>query len=104
MTPERFNAIQLDYGLHIAILATQLHAIQMTMKIHKVDRTRILKKFSKLTWEVSAETTDLAIKVWDVLYDWEISQSLDGVGGCEKKTIKELVERQDAERLAESID
>lgn len=91
---DKFEAVEKDYGKRIALLAIQLYTINMTMKIYKVTRERILKKFNKLAWDVDDSDKELAIKVYDVLYDYEVRQSLDGIGGCEIKTIKELVEME----------
>jgi hypothetical protein len=91
-----FNAIKADFGEEIALSVCQINAIHLTTKIKAKDiqggrfAARVTKKAQKLLWELSPEDFELVLTLWDCVYDWEIKQSLDGLGGCEKKTFKEL--------------
>jgi hypothetical protein len=93
-----YNALCSEFGPVIALSVVQINTIDLTLKYKAKDykqeskRTeRILKKAKKLLWELSQEDYDLAVSLWLVTYEWVISQSLDGLGGCEKKTFLELL-------------
>jgi hypothetical protein len=95
-----FNAIKADFGEQIALSVCQINAICLTTKVKRKDigshggsfAERVTKKATKLLWESSPEELELALALWGCVHDWEIKQSLDGLGGCEKKTFKELLD------------
>lgn len=99
---EIFNAIKADFGEEVALSACLINSINLTMKVKKKDWTssnreeRITKKARKLLWELSDEDFSLAMIIWDLIYDWEVKQTLDGLGGCETKTFKELFDAKKA--------
>lgn len=92
-----FNAIKADFSEEIALSACQINAINLTLKVKKKElagggnrEERIAKKARKLLWELSDEDFSLSMIIWDLIHDWEINQTCHGLGGCEKKTFKEL--------------
>ena len=95
-----FNEIKADFGEQIALSVCQINAIHLTTKVKKKDMgsnsgsfaARVTKKATKLLWELSPEDFQLALALWGCVHDWEIKQALDGLGGCEKKTFKELLD------------
>lgn len=45
------------------------------------------------------ETYNQALDCWRVYYDWQCRQSMHGLGGCEKKTFKELIDNLNSKML-----
>lgn len=46
-----------------------------------------------------SETYKTALDCWCVYYDWQCRQAMHGLGGCEKKTFKELIDNLNNKRL-----
>jgi hypothetical protein len=53
---------------------------------------RINKKTRKALWEHHPEDVELAIKIRDVWSEFENRITMDGLGGCQVKTLKQLLE------------
>jgi hypothetical protein len=95
-----FNEIKADFGEQIALNVCQINAICLTTKVKRTDingrggsfTKRVIKKAKKFLWESSPEELELSLALWGCAHDWQIKQSLDGLGGCEKKTFKELLD------------
>lgn len=90
-----FKAICAEYPEHIALAAIQIYTINLVIK-PKLNgfEQKIIKKTSKLLWEMEEEDKELAIKIWKVIYDWMNCQSLQGLGGCTTKTFKQLLDEK----------
>ena len=91
---EIFKAISAEYPEHIALAAIQIYTINLSTKpkLNGKFEQKIIKKANKLLCEMEEEDKELAIKIWKVIYDWITRQSLQGLGGCEIKTFKQLIE------------
>lgn len=46
-----------------------------------------------------SEPYALALECWRVYHDWQCRQAMHGLGGCEKKTFKELIDNLNDKRL-----
>lgn len=100
-----FNALNEDFGGEIALSVCQINAIHLSQKIKQKDIEipghlvkRVTSKAKKLLWELSDEDFALSMILWDLIYDWEIGQTCHGLGGCEKKTFKELFDAKQANK------
>ena len=94
-----FNAIKADFSAEIALSVCQIHAINLTIKAKQKDlvsgnRTRrVEKRAKKLLWRLADEDFTLVIGLWGLIHDWETRQAMHGLGGCEKKTFLELLQK-----------
>jgi len=93
-----FEAVHDEFGLDVALCVIQISTIQMSLKPKLKELTgeksfekRVITKAKHLLWETDSTIVEQAIEVWRVSYDWGIRQSMNGLGGCEKKTFKELL-------------
>lgn len=91
---EIYQAVEQDYGHEVALLTIQMLTIQMSTKIKNIEThcVKVENKINRTLWECSSSADyELALKCWKVSYEWDIGQSLEGLGGCTKKTFKELI-------------
>lgn len=51
-------------------------------------------KTRDVLWELSIEEVNKAIEIRNCIYDWDLSQSLDGLGGSRKKSLKEIYDER----------
>jgi hypothetical protein len=93
-----YDAINQEFGPVIALSVVQINTINLTSKVKKKDLTqssnrtkRILKKAEKVLWELPVDDYNLIVSLWKVLHDWDVKQSLAGLGGCTAKTFTELL-------------
>ena len=100
-----FNAIKEDFSEESAVSVCQINAINLTLKIKQKDmdiighRTeRVTMKARKLLWDLSDEDFSLSMIIWDLIHSWETRQTCHGIGGCEKKTFKELFDAKQAKQ------
>lgn len=87
-----------EFDAEIALCVVQIYTINMLLPIRKSEmlkpgsrEKRITKKARKLLWEIDSHIVEQAIELWKNCYDWETGQALYGLGGCTKKTFKELL-------------
>ena len=62
----------------------------------------LLEEFEVSFYTIKAKWPDIykqSLECWQVYYDWQCRQSLAGLGGCEKKTFKELIDNLSRKRL-----
>lgn len=93
-----YDAILEEYeDAELALMVTQIYTINLTTKIKKKHlivsgsfTEKVKKKAIKLLWEYDQDKVTLAIGLWDCIYDWELKQSLGGLGGCVKRSFKEI--------------
>jgi hypothetical protein len=52
----------------------------------------IVDHVKDVMWAEDGLDVEMGIDVWKVLYDYEIMIALDGLGGCKRKSIRELLE------------
>jgi hypothetical protein len=91
-------AVADEFGIEAAVLVSQITTIQMTLKPTmkelqgvKSFGDRVIKRATEVLWEEDPKRVEQAIDIWRVSYDWQIRQEMAGLGGCEKKTFKELL-------------
>ncbi len=91
-------AVADEFGNEVAMLVIQITTIQMTLKptmkelqAVKSFKARVIKRAKEVLWEQEPDRVEQAIDLWRVSYDWQIRQEMAGLGGCEKKTFKELL-------------
>jgi hypothetical protein len=96
-----YDAINLEFGNpELAMMVIQIYTINLTTKTklsHLQESgkftDKVIKKAKKVLWQYSHDDVELAIKLWQCIHIWEIGQSMNGLGGCEKKTFKELLKK-----------
>ena len=89
-----YSAISEEFSPKIALMVVQIVTINMTTKMPKDISTfaeKVEKKARKLLWEESRADIELALQLFVVCHNWEIGQSMHGLGGCERKSFKELL-------------
>ena len=89
-----YSAISEEFSPKFALMVIQIATINMTTKIPKDISTfagKVEKKARKLLWEESRADVDLALALVDCVHAWEIGQSMNGLGGCVRKSFKELL-------------
>jgi len=96
-----YDGVLAEFDAQTALCVVQIYTINLLLPIRQSEllkrglrEKRIIKKAKKLLWEVDVDIVEQAIRLWRVSYDWEIRQSLHGLGGCKKKTFKELLQKQ----------
>ena len=97
-----YDAVAAEYGPEVALAAVQILTVNMTTKIKPKDfktagrfTEKIKRKAKDLLWECDPQVIQQALACWEVSNSWQTRQSLQGMGGCEAKTIKELVDEVD---------
>ena len=94
-----YDAVAAEYGPEVALAAVQILTVNMTTKIKPKDfktagrfTEKIKRKAKDLLCECDPQVIQQALACWEVSNSWQTRQSLQGMGGCEAKTIKELVD------------
>ena len=93
-----FKAVSTEFSEEIALCVVQIMTIQMSLKPKLKELTgeksfenRVIALAKDVLWEADNDIVDQAIQVWRVTHDWGVRQSMTGLGGCEKKTFKQLM-------------
>jgi hypothetical protein len=91
---EIFKAISAEYPEHIALAVIQIYTINLStkLKLNGKFEQKIIKKSNKLLCEMSESDRELSVNLWRVTYEYLTRQSLQGLGGCEVKTFKQLLD------------
>ena len=96
-----YDAVAAEYGPEVALAAVQILTVNMTTKIKPKDfktagrfTEKIKRKAKDLLWECDPQVIQQALACWEVSNSWQTRQSLQGMGGCEAKTFKELIEAE----------
>jgi len=100
--PKLFDAIKSEgFSEEVALVATMMCLLNCTKKVKNKHMAKsgsfekeLLETFEKAFFEQSYDVVEEAISIWRVMYDWEVGQTLNGLGGCEKKTIRQLLEKR----------
>ena len=89
-----YDTIAEEFSPKIALMVVQIITISMTTKIPKDLKlmSKVERKARKLLWEESRADIELALELFAVSHDWESRQSMNGLGGCERKSFKELLD------------
>ena len=96
-----FNAIIKEgFSTELALLTTTLYLMNIDKEVtldHLTMNGRfteeLVRSFRKRMWDEDEALVNEPIKIWEVIYDYDMAQTLCGLGGCERKTIRELMER-----------
>ncbi len=97
--PYIYDMINKDFGHVIALYSTVLISSGVIISPSYKDLSdpvsrekKLLKSFDNLLWELDEKDRALCLKIRSLWYDFETCKMLHGLGGCTKKTLKELVE------------
>lgn len=93
-----YNDVAEEFPHNIALgvcIASGIH-LSTTIKDKDIDEEgrytkRVTKKIIKALWEYSAEEMKTIMAIWNVVHDFYTRKTLEGLGGCEIKTFKELI-------------
>jgi len=95
---EIFSIIRNEFTEEIAVNATILILINKTLMPYNEEMVnnglyveRLKSQYVNVLWQLDKEKQDLCMKIWDVWHIFEIGHDMDGLGGCKKKTLKELI-------------
>lgn len=95
-----FTAIKKDFPENIAIGVCTACAIHLSIKIKEKDlnepgryQRKIEKKIKAVLWEYDTADVETIIKLESLVYDWQISNSCAGLGGCTPKSFLELYQK-----------
>ena len=64
--------------------------------------SELLEEFNSAFYVIKTKWPDTyktALDCWRVYYDWQCRQAMHGLGGCEKKTFKELIDNLNSKIL-----
>jgi hypothetical protein len=95
-----FDQVRKEFGdEELALMVAIALCINLTTKPKRKDLTikgrfseRVEKRIKETLWKHDKDKLEQALSIYRVLYDFEISNALDGLGGCKKKTLKELLD------------
>ncbi len=86
------------FSNEVAVLAIILLSMNISknvknrhLKKHGLYAEGLVKAFKDLMWDEDPERIKEAISIWEVLHDYDTCRELQGLGGCEFKTIHELI-------------
>ena len=101
-TQRVFDAVKAEYDEAIALLVVVIHAIALSTKPKGKDFrgegvfwNRVCTKARKRLWEETQEDFDLAVAITDALHEFESRIACEGLGGCTRATLREIVERKE---------
>ena len=92
-----FKAIEEEFDSEIALMVIQI--LTVSQESFNKGRTKYLSEpqkylrnsFNAIFWEQPEEKQSLAWNLFNTVYDWDIAQEMQGLGGCEVKSFKELL-------------
>ena len=89
-------------AISVAMSARNLNMLKLIEKHHLENMgsytDEIIHDTKKLMWEESESDVTEGIALWQAIYDFEISHSFNGMGGCTVKTFREIMaSKQQAE-------
>jgi len=94
----QYEDVEKVYGHTVAIHVVMINTINMTLKpklkdiVHKGRfEKRMLKRFDTLHTLSDQERTQV-INVWTAWHDFDMRREMQGLGGCEMKSLMECVE------------
>jgi len=104
-----YQQVALEFNETMALNVCLMLSINLTTKVTKKDiRTpgrytgKILKKAKSLFHSLSDDEFDEILAIWEVLNSWSIGQELQGLGGSQPKTLKQLITEKTTHSLNES--
>ena len=95
-----FKAIEEEFDSEIALMVIQV--LTVAQEAYNKGRAKYLgepqkylrKSFKDIFWEQHEEKQSLVWNLFNVVYDWEIAQEMQGLGGCEVESFKELIAKK----------
>lgn len=103
-----YDLVMQDFGQdkELALLVVSFHTIHLAEKAKTKDFTkegkfvdRIVGKFNKFAWQQNKQKCDLAVSIGLALYDFEVKETLQGLGGCVFSKLSDIVkEKQNANK------
>jgi len=95
---EVFNQVQSEFDTEIALCVTQIYSINLLLKPSMAElkgkksfEERIIRRAKKLLWEVDADIVEQSIQIWKQVHNWQSRKTMQGLGGCEYKTFRQLL-------------
>ena len=92
------SAVESDYGPDVARLTMQLLTIMFFSYMQDPDnlctfksKKKTAKIFKAVFWEEKQSDFETALQCFHVYYDWDIKNSMRGLGGCIAETPAQLV-------------
>ncbi|MCK9369216.1 hypothetical protein M0R04_04695 [Candidatus Dojkabacteria bacterium] len=96
-----FEVVEGEYTKSIACGILAAMTINLTTRVRKSDyknpgrfTERLYKKTKGLLYEYSDDDIELIIKIRDSWNEYQLCQDMAGLGGCKKKTLKEIIENK----------
>ena len=95
-----YNLVMTEFenDQELALMVVSFHTIHLVEKIKLSDfkkegkfANRIIEKFKKRVWQQNRYKIDLAINIGLSIYDYEIKESMQGIGGCKFKRLSDIV-------------
>jgi hypothetical protein len=93
-----FNQVATEFNADVALLVVQINTISLSLEptLEEIQTPGLFgKRVEDLArntlWETDEKELELALTIERLVYDWEISQDMNGLGGCVQKTFKELL-------------
>lgn len=86
-------------GIAIGVLQflTVMLTTKVTLKDFKKYLEKVDRKAKRVLWRLSKDDFNLVYKLSMCLHDWDIGQTMNGLGGCTAKTFKELLNNYNQE-------
>lgn len=95
---EMFNAVELEFDTTIALCVVQIYSINLLLKPSMAElkgkksfEERIIRRAKALLWEVDGDIVAKSIQIWKQVHDWQSRKTMQGLGGCEYKTFRQLL-------------
>ena len=92
-----YEGFSIGTALSAIQILTLNNSVKPNMKDLKITghfHERIKGKAKNLLWDLPKEDFELAFKVYECLPDFSMCQNLAGLGGCVKRTIREIMEKK----------
>lgn len=102
-----YKQVSYEFDNDTALEVCVFVALNLSTKISDKDfitpdryTKKVIKKARNLFWEMSDERFEYIKSIWEVIHPWEMSEVMAelsdcdhlNLGGCEKKTLKSLIE------------
>ncbi len=93
-----FKEIKKDFGEDVAIITSIILAINYSKKIKPkhlqgkgLFAEEVIKKAKTVLYSIDPEIVNTAITCWKCTPEFITTNDLEGLGGCKKKSFKQLV-------------
>jgi hypothetical protein len=89
------------FSEEVSLLATMMYSMNIAKKPkmkHMTGKTsfhdELVKEFESAFWKHSPEAIREAMSVWEVWHMYECLTAMQGLGGAEPKTLRELIAKK----------